>query len=89
MKYRSRRKRILTKEEIQEHRRKDKNYKSRKSYELKQSELFFAEYDKICKKYGCFVQSFYGSSISKQKRGETIYTIKSHLSSLKHKLKIA
>ena len=72
----------LTEAQIQEHRRNKKNYNNRKRYKLKQMELFFEEYAKICKKYGCFVQSHYGSQISKQQRGEKIYTIDSHLKSL-------
>lgn len=76
----------LTKEQIQEIRRKEKNYKSRERYKLKQMELFFIEYDQICKKYGCFILSFYGCYVSKQKRGEKNRTIKSHLESLRRYL---
>ena len=81
---RTRRKRTPpTEAQIQERKRKSKNHNSRKAYELKQMKLFLVEYIKICKKYGCFVQSMYGSSISKQRRGEKIYTIDSHIESLK------
>ncbi len=78
-----RKKIILTEAQIQEYRRKNKNHNNRRKYKLKQIKLFFAEYRKICKKYGCFVQSFYGSQISKQQRGEKLYTINSHLKSIK------
>lgn len=80
---RTRRKRIpLTEAQIQEYKRKDKNFANRRRYKLKQMKLFYIEYVKICKKYGCFVQSHYGSQISKQQQGEKIYTIDSHLKSL-------
>jgi len=72
----------LTEAQIQERKRKAKNYNSRKRYEQKQMKLFLAEYSKICKKYGCFILSFYGTHISKQQRGEKIYTIDSHLRSI-------
>lgn len=77
-----RKKTTLTEVQIQEYRQKNKNYNSRKRYTQKQMKLFFTEYSKICKKYGCFVQSFYGTHISKQKRNEKIYTIDSHLKSI-------
>lgn len=76
---------VLTEIQIQEYRRNKKNYNNRKRYKLKQMKLFFNEYVKICKKYGCFVQSFYGSQISKQQQGEKIYTIDSHLNQLKRR----
>ncbi len=83
---RKRNRKPLTESQIKEIRRKEKNYKSRKKYALKQMESFLVEYNRICKKYGCFILSFYGSGISKQKRGETIYTIKRHLESIKRQL---
>ena len=76
----------LSKEEINEIKRKRKNYKSRKRYALKQMESFLAEYGNICEKYGCFILSFYGTHVSKQKRGEKNYTIKSHLESIRRQL---
>jgi len=80
-------KRTLTEDQIQEIRRKEKNSKNRKRYRLKQKELFFAEYKKICKKYGSYIRSFYGAHLYKQERGEKIYTIDSHLESIKRGLK--
>lgn len=76
----------LTDCQIQKIRRKEKNYNSRKRYKLKQRKLFFNEYDRICKKYGCYIGSLSGAFVSKQKRGETIYTIKSHLETVEMSL---
>jgi len=76
----------LSKEQIQEIKQKRKNYKNRKRYKLRKMESFLVEYKNICKKYGCFIQSFYGSHISKQKQDEKIYTIKSHLESIRNSL---
>ncbi len=84
---RRRKKAILTEAQIQEIRRKDKNYKKREKYSLKQRELFFTEYEKICKKYGCYIRSFYDAHLYKQNQDEKIYTIKSHLVSIKYGLK--
>ena len=84
---RRRKRKPLTKEQIAERRRKDKNYNARKRYALKQKRLFYIEYEKLCKKYGCYSDSLSGAFITKQKRGETIYTIKSHLGSLRRSIK--
>lgn len=83
---RKNRKTTLTEAQIQERKREKNNLKRRRKYESKQKKLFLSEYEKICAKYGCFVLSYYGTYISKQKQGEKIYTISSHLKSLKRDL---
>lgn len=84
---RNRRKKIpLTEAQIKENRQKRSNYKNQKIYELKQRKLFFEEYNKICKKYGCYIGSLSGSFITKQKQTEKIYTIKSHIETLRFDL---
>ncbi len=82
-----RKRRIFTDEEMNKIRRDNRNYRAGERYALKQRKLFFIEYEKLCKKYGCFVQCLYGAHITKQKRGEEIYTIDSHLESLREDLK--
>ncbi len=84
---RRRNRKSLTESQIKEMKRKHKNYKSRKAYELKQRELFFNEYEKICKKYGCYIGSLSGAFVTKEKRGEKIYTIKSHLETVESSIK--
>ncbi len=83
---RRRKRKPLTKEQIAERRRKDKNYNARNRYALNQKKLFYIEYEKLCKKYGCFIDSLSGHFLTKQKRGEELYTIESHLESIKRSI---
>ncbi len=76
----------LTESQIQEIRRKERNFNNRRRYALKQKEAFLKEYEAICKKYGCAMMSFYGVYLTKQKRGEEIRTIKQHLISIRRQL---
>ena len=84
---RRRKRKPLTKEQILERRRVDKNYQARNRYTLKQKKLFYVGYEKLCKKYGCYSDSLSGAFITKQKRGEKIYTIKSHLNSMQRSIR--
>ncbi len=84
---RRRKREPLSDEKIKELRRKDKNYNARRRYALKQRILFYIEYEKLCKKYGCYIGSLSGSFIKKQPRDETLYTISSQLDTLKRHLR--
>jgi hypothetical protein len=81
------RRKPLTKEQIAELNRKNRNFQARARYALKQKSLFYTEYEKLCKKYGCFVQCLYGAHITKEKRGEELYTIQSHLETVRRSIK--
>ncbi len=83
---RRRKRKPLSDEQIKERRRKDKNFNTRKRYALKQKILFYIEYEKLCKKYGCFVQCLYGPHIKKHYHRETIYTLSSHLDSVQRSI---
>ena len=82
---RKRNRKPLTESQIKEIKWKAKNYKNKKRYAINQMQLFLIEYARICRKYGCYIGLGSGF-IYKQKRGETIYTIKSHLKSVERNL---
>lgn len=84
---RPRKRKPLTKEQIDKLNKKNRNFQARQRYALKRKKLFFIEYEKLCKKYGCFISSLSGEFLTKQKRGEDIYTIQSHLESVEKGLK--
>lgn len=81
-----RKRKPLSDEEKNRRRKKDRSYQAKERYAQRQRELFFIEYEKLCKKYGCFVQCLYGAHVTKQRREEKIYTMQSHLESLKRDL---
>ncbi len=83
---RRRKRKPLTTEQILERRRVDRNHQAKKRYTLKQKKLFYIEYKKLCKKYGCFIDSLSGHFLTKQERGEEIYTIESHLDSIQRSI---
>ena len=76
----------LTDKQIAELNKRNRNFQARQRYALKRRKLFYIEYEKLCKKYGCFVQCLYGAHITKEKRGEEIYTLQSHLESVREGL---
>lgn len=81
-----RRKRELTPKEqiardkvVAKEKEQDRKIRRQKNYAVKQKKAFYKEYRVLCKKYGCFIQSFSGSYVNKFWPKEKIYTLKSHL----------
>jgi len=64
--------------------RRDEAYERQEKIEYQQKKDFLKAYTKICRRYGCYVSGLGGGdSISKQRKGEKIYTITSHLEGLR------
>jgi hypothetical protein len=77
----------LTDKEIKELRRLSRNRGERKRYSEKQRQVFYIEYARLCKKYGCVATLTTSPTIWKVNPKETIYTISSHLERAKHSLR--
>lgn len=71
----------MSKEKREKLKRIDLNQRQRGNYNNKQRKLFFVEYSRICRKYGCFIWGNI-SSVHKVERKSKIYTVKSHLEGL-------
>lgn len=80
--------RVITDEERKEVRRRHRNKMARLRRENKRRKKFVEEYTKICKKYRCCATLMHSPCVWYVRRGEEIYTLKSHFESIRRSLKL-